>query len=148
MRLPQVDLTGARFEQVRFGGATFHDVDLSGVRFRAAWVRDAVIAGELESLRIHDIDVIPLVEAELDRRHPNLGADAGQLGEFGPKNGPKTTSWSCRPPELECSHPAGSASQVHLARSGTANGPKGPDASNSNWGPYAGQLGCRRGPTR
>ncbi len=66
----QVDLTGARFEQVRFGGATFHDVDLSGVRFRAAWVRDVVIAGELESLRIHDIDVIPLVEAELDRRHP------------------------------------------------------------------------------
>ena len=66
----QVDLTGARFEQVRLGGATFHDVDLSGVRFRAAWVRDVEIGGELESLRIHGIDVIPLVEAELDRRHP------------------------------------------------------------------------------
>jgi DinB superfamily/Pentapeptide repeats (8 copies) len=66
----QVDLTGARFDQVRLGGATFHDVDLSGVRIRSAWVRDVEIGGELVSLRIHGIDVIPLVEAELDRRHP------------------------------------------------------------------------------
>lgn len=34
------------------------------------YARDVDISGEVESLRVNGIDVVPLVEAELDRRHP------------------------------------------------------------------------------
>lgn len=69
-RFEHVDLTDAVFHQVRFAGARFHDVDLSGVRIRGAYVRDVHIGGDVEGLRVNGVDVGPLIEAELDRRHP------------------------------------------------------------------------------
>ncbi|MGH9041301.1 MAG: DinB family protein [Acidimicrobiia bacterium] len=65
----QRDLTGARFERVNLTGARFDHVQLVDVTFRA-YVRDVDIDGEVESLRVWGIDVMPLIEAELDRRHP------------------------------------------------------------------------------
>jgi hypothetical protein len=75
------NLTGARFEDVHLTGARFHDVDLSGARFRlidltGVVIRDALlvdvdITGRIGNLRINDVDVGPLVEAELDRRYPD-----------------------------------------------------------------------------
>jgi hypothetical protein len=75
------NLTGARFEDVHLTGARFHDVDLSGARFRlvdltGAVIRDAAlvnveISGEISNLRVNGVDVVPLVEAELDRRYPD-----------------------------------------------------------------------------
>jgi hypothetical protein len=75
------NLAGARFEGVDLTGAQFHDVDLTGARLRlidltGATVRDALLAnvditGELSNLRINGVDVVPLVEAELDRRYPD-----------------------------------------------------------------------------
>ncbi len=74
------DLTGSTFERVLLREATFHDVDLSGARFRAAYldgvrmtgveVPDLEIHGELGRLVVNGVDVVPLVEAELDRRTP------------------------------------------------------------------------------
>ena len=75
------DLTGSRFEDVRLAGARFRDVDLTdarfqlvdltGVRIRGARLFDTDISGEMDNLRINGVDVVPLVEAELDRRYPN-----------------------------------------------------------------------------
>jgi DinB superfamily/Pentapeptide repeats (8 copies) len=75
------NLSGARFEDVYLTGAQFHDVDLSGARFRladltgvtirGAALRDMDISGQIENLRVNGVDVVPLVEAELDRRYPD-----------------------------------------------------------------------------
>ena len=65
------DLTGARFEGVRLTGATFRDVDLRGVRVRGALLMDVELSGDIDNLRVNGVDVVPLVEAELDRRYPD-----------------------------------------------------------------------------
>jgi hypothetical protein len=75
------DLSGARFEYVYLTGADFHGVDLTGARFRlvdltrvrisGADLVDVDISGQLDNVRINGVDVVPLVEAELDRRYPD-----------------------------------------------------------------------------
>src|SRR6185437_4960832 len=75
------NLTGSRFEDVYLTGARFHDVDLSnaqfrlvdmtGVTIRGAAVVNVDISGEVENLRVNGVDVMPLVEAELNRRYPD-----------------------------------------------------------------------------
>jgi hypothetical protein len=75
------NLTGAQFEDVYLTGARFHDVDLTNARFQlvdltGVTIRDAAlinvdISGKIESLRVNGVDVVPLVEAELDRRYPD-----------------------------------------------------------------------------
>lgn len=64
------DLTGATFREVDLSNARFHNVDLSGVTMRGVALIDVDINGEIANLRINDIDVVPLVEAELSRRYP------------------------------------------------------------------------------
>lgn len=76
----RVDLSGARLREVRLTDATIQDADLSGLRVRSAWlngvrmtgveVPDLEIHGELGRLVVNGVDVVPLVEAELDRRMP------------------------------------------------------------------------------
>ncbi len=76
----RVDLGGATFREVHLTEAVLHDVDLSRTRFRAAYldgvrmtgveVPDLEIYGELGRLVVNSVDVVPLVEAELDRRMP------------------------------------------------------------------------------
>jgi hypothetical protein len=65
------DLIGARFEQVDLTGARFHNVDLTDVKITGALLVNLDIDGLLESIRINGVDVVPLVEAELDRRYPD-----------------------------------------------------------------------------
>jgi hypothetical protein len=69
-RFELVDLTGATFQRVYLRGVTFREVDLSGARIRGSLLRDVDIGGDLENVRVNGVDVVPLVEAELDRRHP------------------------------------------------------------------------------
>ena len=64
------DLRGSRFEEVDLTGARFHNVDLTGARIRGALLVDVDINGQLDNVRINDVDVGPLIEAELNRRHP------------------------------------------------------------------------------
>ncbi len=69
------DLRGAEFAGADLRGARFVGADLSGVVMRAVDVREADIDSpwlfDGESfLRVNGVDVIPLVEAELNRRFP------------------------------------------------------------------------------
>jgi hypothetical protein len=69
------DLRGAEFANMDLRGARFVEADLSGVVMRGVRVAGADIDapwlfdGE-SSLRVNGVDVIPLVEAELNRRFP------------------------------------------------------------------------------
>ncbi len=64
------DLSGARFEQVDFSGTWFRNVYFVGATVRGAWLEDVDIDGVVRNVRINGVDVGPLIEAELDRRHP------------------------------------------------------------------------------
>jgi hypothetical protein len=75
------NLSGARFKDVNLTGADFHSVDLTDARFRlveltrvtisGAALRDVDISGQIDNVRINGVDVVPLVEAELDRSYPD-----------------------------------------------------------------------------
>ena len=68
------ELRGAEFIDADLRGARFVDADLTGVVMRGVDVGHADIdspwLAQGEFLRINGVDVIPLVEAELDRRFP------------------------------------------------------------------------------
>ncbi|GAB3415892.1 DinB family protein [Flindersiella endophytica] len=64
------DLSGSTFRKVRLRDAHFHAVDLTGTVFRDVELVDVEISGELRNLRINDVDVVPLIDAELNRRYP------------------------------------------------------------------------------
>src|SRR5688572_26653601 len=68
-RFEDVDMSGAQFRAVRLARARFRDVDLAGVVMRGVVLVDAEINGDVRNLTINGVDVGPLVEAELDRRH-------------------------------------------------------------------------------
>ena len=74
------DLRGSRFEHVDLSGSTLNDVnlreaslrsvDLHGVVMRGVELVDVDIDGAIDRVTINGVDVVPLVEAELDRRYP------------------------------------------------------------------------------
>ncbi|WP_028652282.1 DinB family protein [Nocardioides halotolerans] len=68
------DLQGAEFVETNLRGARFVGADLSGAVLRGVEVRgteiDAPWLSDAPFLRVNGVDVIPLVEAELDRRFP------------------------------------------------------------------------------
>jgi hypothetical protein len=70
-RFTRVDLTGAQFHATDLSFTGFRGVDLSGVVMRGVELVDARIDGEIHNLVVNGVDVAPLVEAELDRRHPD-----------------------------------------------------------------------------
>src|SRR5919112_5395010 len=51
-------------------GAEFREADLSGARMRGVVLIGADIDGAINGLRLNGVEVAPLVEAELDRLHP------------------------------------------------------------------------------
>jgi hypothetical protein len=64
------DFRGARFVNRDMTGAEFRDVLLVGVRMRGVLFKDVDIDAAIDGLLINGVDVAPLIEAELDRRHP------------------------------------------------------------------------------
>lgn len=70
-RFQDVYLTDAEFREVTFIHARFHIVDLTGVRIRGAALINVDISGEIDNVQVNGVDVVPLVEAELDRRYPD-----------------------------------------------------------------------------
>jgi hypothetical protein len=70
-RFERVDLSGAQLRAVDLTSARFRGVDLSGVTMRGVELVDVDIYGEIKNLVINGVDVAPLVNAELDRRHPD-----------------------------------------------------------------------------
>jgi uncharacterized damage-inducible protein DinB len=84
-RFERVDLTGARLFAVDLTDASFRGVDMSGVVMRGVELANVDISGEIMNLTINGVDVAPLIEAELDRRHPDRAkmrpADPAGFGE-------------------------------------------------------------------
>lgn len=81
----QVDLSGADAREVRLRGARVADADLTGLRLREVLLADVVVSGaycegrveingEVDGLVVNGVEVGPLVEAELRRRHPDYAA--------------------------------------------------------------------------
>jgi hypothetical protein len=70
-RFEDVDLTGARFHDVDLTSSRFALVDLTGVVIRGAALVNVDISGEIKNVRVNGVDVVPLVEAELNRRYPD-----------------------------------------------------------------------------
>src|SRR3990170_3519460 len=76
------DLRGSRFEHVDLSGSRWRTVDLSDADIRGADLRrggggggglpDVEISGELQGVRINGVDVTDFVQAEVERRHPEL----------------------------------------------------------------------------
>ena len=64
------ELQGARFTRVDLSGARFRDVNFSNVKIADSNLTGASLSGAINGLRINDVEVAPLIEAELDRRHP------------------------------------------------------------------------------
>jgi hypothetical protein len=64
------EFRGAEFVDVDMSGAWFREVNLAGAQFRGVLLMGADIDGVINGLRVNGVEVAPLVEAELDRRHP------------------------------------------------------------------------------
>lgn len=64
------ELRQARFVDCDLTGATFRSVGLSNARITDAILVNADISADIRGLRINGVEVAPLVDAELDRRHP------------------------------------------------------------------------------
>jgi DinB superfamily/Pentapeptide repeats (8 copies) len=62
------DLRGARFTRVDLSGAVLRGIDLQDVEVDGPWLFD-----DEGFLRINGVDVVPLIDAELDRRFPGRG---------------------------------------------------------------------------
>jgi hypothetical protein len=70
-RFERVDLSGAQLRAVDLTGAQLRGVDLSGVVMRGALLLGVDIYGEIENVTINGVDIVPLINAELDRRYPD-----------------------------------------------------------------------------
>lgn len=73
------DLRGAEFAGVDLRGARFAEADLSGVVMRGVNadgmdIDDPFLRGGESVLRVNGVDVVPFVEAELNRRFPGRAA--------------------------------------------------------------------------
>lgn len=60
----------AEFVGVDMSRARFQDANLSGARMRSVMLAGAEIGGDIRGLIVNSVEVAPLIEAELDRRHP------------------------------------------------------------------------------
>lgn len=64
-------LSGTSLRDVSLTESDVRRANLWRVRVRGAWIGEVEIDGQVEGLRINGVDVGPLVEAELDRLHPD-----------------------------------------------------------------------------
>ncbi len=68
----RLDLRGMRVDDVDLTGARLHSPNLEGLRITDGYLRNADISGDIDGLRVNGVEVAPLVEAELERRYPEL----------------------------------------------------------------------------
>jgi uncharacterized protein YjbI with pentapeptide repeats len=67
-------MAGEQFIDADLSGAEFRQTDLTGARMRGVILVDADIDGYIAGLRINGVEVAPLIEAELNRIHPERSA--------------------------------------------------------------------------
>ena len=70
-RFLRVDLTDSEFRDADLSRAQFRGVAFHGVVMRGVELGDVRIDGEIKNLVINGVDVVPLIDAELDRRDPD-----------------------------------------------------------------------------
>jgi len=70
-RFERAELSGSQFWASDMTGAWFRHVDMHGVVMRGVELCDVDLNGEIKNLTINDVDVGPLIEAELNRRDPD-----------------------------------------------------------------------------
>jgi DinB superfamily/Pentapeptide repeats (8 copies) len=70
-RFDRADLTGAQFFASDLSDARFQGVDMTRVTMRGVELVDVAIDGEIINVTVNGVDIGPLIEAELDRRHPD-----------------------------------------------------------------------------
>jgi DinB superfamily/Pentapeptide repeats (8 copies) len=64
------EFRSAEFVDVSMAGSTFREVNLTGAHMYGVLLTGADIDGDISGLRLNGVEVAPLVEAELDRLHP------------------------------------------------------------------------------
>ncbi len=64
------EFRGAEFVDLDMSGAVFREADLSGARMYGVLLTGADLDGDITGLRVNGVEVAPLVEAELNRLHP------------------------------------------------------------------------------
>jgi DinB superfamily/Pentapeptide repeats (8 copies) len=64
------ELKGASIRDADLSGARLRSVNFSNVTITDAWLFDSDISGDIRGLKINGVSVEPLIDAELDRRHP------------------------------------------------------------------------------
>jgi hypothetical protein len=64
------DLSNARYVGCQLDGAEFREVSMVGARIIGSVLIDVEIDALVQNVAVNGVDVVPLVEAELDRRHP------------------------------------------------------------------------------
>ena len=64
------ELKDARIHRSDLSGALLRSVNFSNVTITESLLYDTDISGDVSGLRINGVEVAPLIEAELDRRHP------------------------------------------------------------------------------
>jgi hypothetical protein len=67
------DLSGGRFEQVNLSRARVHGAFLIDTKVTDVWVHSLDLSGNIQSLVVNGVEVAGYVQAELERRHPELG---------------------------------------------------------------------------
>lgn len=118
------DFAGAAFSKATFAGATMRGCDLSGVTMRAVDVDGLDIDGPdllFGRLFVNGVDVVPLVEAELNRRFPGRELQSSETPE-GLRRGwaAAQAAWATTvtetPPELVDAHVEGEWSLAQTLR--------------------------------
>ena len=64
------DLSNARYVECNFDGTEFREATMVGARIIGSVLIDVEIDAYVQNVTVNGVDVGPLVEAELDRRHP------------------------------------------------------------------------------
>ena len=64
------EFRGAEFVDIDMSGSVFREVDLSEAQMHGVLLMGADIDGAIEGLRVNGVEVAPLIEAELNRLHP------------------------------------------------------------------------------
>lgn len=66
------DVSGTRFEHLNLSGTRVHGAFLVDTKVTGAWVHSLDLSGEIQSLVVNGVEVAGYVQAELERRHPEL----------------------------------------------------------------------------
>jgi hypothetical protein len=75
------EFEGATFDTVSFAGAVMRNLNFVGVKAEGLFL-NAELSGPVDGLKVNGVEIAPLIEAELVRRHPELATfTAADLGE-------------------------------------------------------------------